>query len=496
MAKQYIPILQSNYNKTNMKGASNTQLVNLYLEAYPQAVQNRPNVAALYTPGLELLIDLSGNVVRSLFEWKGNGYAVVDNKVYKIENMTTTPSSTLLGTISTGVGRISVTATIEEIVWCDGANVYSYDGSTFSDITASVTTNMGSAVPIFVTSKDGFVIYVTDTDSTAYVSDLLDASTVAALSSFQTNSSYDTLVSAISSNTYIYFFGTQSTEIWYNAGTAIQPLARVSNGVVQYGNVAPHSAVEVADNIYFLSQSKEGILGIAVMNGTQVQIISNSDFVSKILSYNSIEDAFGWVDIHDGHTFYNITFPNAETIIGSTTIGKTWSIDITSGAIFERRSYDTFLLTDHRHKANCKMAIGQLQVVGDFQTGKLYEISKDYYDDDGETITRTIVSPNLKDRDLFISVYSLDIDVERGIGINGDGQGSEPEIMLEVSKTEGRTWGNKLFRSLGTIGDYNRHIRFSSLGGGRSITLRLTMSDPVPWAIYSVTAELEKGETN
>lgn len=496
MAKQYIPILTPNYNKPHMAGASNAQLVNLYLEQYPQLVSTRPNIAALYTPGLSQLIDLTGNTVRSLFEYQGNGYAVVDSSVYKITNITTTPVATLIGTMSTITGRISVTATTAEIVWCDGANVYRYNGSAFTDITTSVRTNMGSAHPIFVTQKDGFVIYVTDTNSAVFVSALLNASSVAALSTFQTNSSYDTLVSAISSNSYVYFFGTQTTEIWYDAGTAIQPLARYTNGVVQYGIVAAHSAVEVLDTIYFLSQSKEGVFGITAMNGTTVQVISNPDFVAKILGYNSISDAFGWVDIHDGHTFYNITFPNAETVLGVVTKGKTWSIDIATGAMFERRSYDTFLLDDNRHKANCKMAIGQLQIIGDWQSGKLYKISKDYYDDAGTTITRTLVSPNLKDRDLFISIYSLDIDVERGIGLDGDTQGDVPQLTLEVSKTEGRTWGNKLFRDLGTIGNYNRHVRFGSLGGGRSMTLRLTMSDPVPWAIYSVTAEVEKGETN
>ena len=495
--KQYIPILQSNYNKTNMKGASNAQLVNLYLETFPQAVQNRPNIAALYTPGLDEFLDLTGSEVRSLFEYQGVGYAVVDSTVYRITDILGTPVAASIGTMNSNSGPISVTGTTTEIVWCDGTDVYQYSSSVFSTTTATVTTNMtATSVPIFVTQKDGFVIYCTNLNSAVYVSALLNADSVAALSTFQTNSSYDPLVSAISSNSYIYFFGTQTTEIWYDAGTAIQPLARVSNGVVQYGIVAPHSAVEVRDNIYFLAQSKEGVHGIAVMNGTQTEIISNPDFVSKILGYNSIDDAIGWVDIHDGHTFYNITFPEAETLVSTVSIGKTWSIDITSGAMFERSSYDESIFQQNRHKANCKMSVGQLQLVGDFQSGKIYEISKDFYDDNGTEITRRIVSPNLKDRDLFLSIYSLDIDLERGIGLDGDVQGSEPEIMLEVSKTEGRTWGNKLFRSLGTIGNYNRHIRFSSLGGGRSMTIRLTMSDPVPWAIYSVTAELEKGETN
>jgi hypothetical protein len=54
----------------------------------------------------------------------------------------------------------------------------------------------------------------------------------------------------------------------------------------------------------------------------------------------------------------------------------------------------------------------------------------------------------------------------------------DAQIMLEVSKDYGETWGNPKQRSMGDLGDYGQRVTYRSLGQFRSLTLRASISDP------------------
>lgn len=63
------------------------------------------------------------------------------------------------------------------------------------------------------------------------------------------------------------------------------------------------------------------------------------------------------------------------------------------------------------------------------------------------------------------------------------GQGSDPKIMLQVSKDGGQTYGNERTVSIGTVGSYQKRAIFRRLGSSKDFVLRVTMTDPVPFVI-------------
>lgn len=494
--RQYIPILAPSYNKRNQTSGTNQHLINMYLEQYPNPIGGRIPTSGINTPGTSLWLSLGGGSVRGLLEHQGTGFAVSGNNVYSIDPAT--PTSINLGTItSSSSGRISIAADDTDITICDASHVYRIDtssGNAFTDITSAI--NLG-ATPIWTLAKDGFFIYLTDTNNKVFVSDVSAPSTVQPLSFFTINSGYSTLRSGITSDNFVYFFCDYNTEIWYDAGSQFVPFARVAGGLFQFGTAAAASAAVIADNVYWLAQSEHGILGIVMANGPNYQIITDNNFVSKLSEYNSIDDAYAWVDTIDGHQFYNITFPNAETIIGSVTRGRTWSLDITNNNfLFERQTYNPYISDQDRHIANCKMFIQNQAIIGDFASGDLLVLSKSTYADyvRGTTYPKLweIRTPTITDRDTYFSIYNLEINVERGQGLDGSGQGSAPEIMMQYSKDYGNTYSQIYTRPVNEIGNYSNRVRFGSLGGGRSLVLKLTGSDPINWVISGATAEIEK----
>ena len=82
-----------------------------------------------------------------------------------------------------------------------------------------------------------------------------------------------------------------------------------------------------------------------------------------------------------------------------------------------------------------------------------------------------------ENRRLFFDYAEL--EAERGVGLAGAGQGSDPLVALRYSDDGGQTWGAERTRSLGKRGVYDQRIRWDCLGSGRDRVWSLSCSEPV-----------------
>lgn len=490
-----IPFVNASQDSNDRTGMSAAKMINFYMESF------EGKMCAIGTPGLSTWYNASGNSVRGCINFQETGYAVVDNTVYMITNPTGTPVFTSLGTIDTSTGRVNFSAIAQAqiIILNDGINTYSITGATPPATLTNVSGVGGIPSSVLrVVAKDGFFIFLTSTNNQVWVS-AVGAITVAGLSFFSINSNYDRIVTAICNDQFVYFFNQYTSEIWQDAGTDVQPFAQAPGGVLQVGTAAKDSPVVLSENCYFLAQSTSGILGIMMMNGTTLQLVSDSFLNAKIASYSTISDAFGWTHSDKGHVFYNITFPSADTSLAPT-VGKTWSYDTSNGVWSELQSYNPTYFTQDRHAANCQMFIGNKTIIGDYQTGYFYVLSQDNFGDTlGGTFydtRRVLIGPHIIDRDTFFSISNVELDLERGVGLDGSGQGSLPVLEFSVSKDRGHTYSTPTTLTVPPRGDYRTRIRKGSLGGGYCFTPKLEVSDPVRWRVYGMTVELGIANSN
>ncbi len=103
---------------------------------------------------------------------------------------------------------------------------------------------------------------------------------------------------------------------------------------------------------------------------------------------------------------------------------------------------------------------------------------------------RTFVIPNSENFRIFLK--KLEFEVQRGVGLN-DGQGSDPQLMFQLSRDGGKTWGPERSISIGKQGEYSRRAIVRQLGIARNPVGRITMSDPVFWALCAAYLEAEPG---
>lgn len=485
MPKQQLPLIASHNYNSSLSTASREELVNIFIEQYPDNVSGRQGLMVKGTPGLNEweVIDAAGVEIRGMLAHKNIGYTILDNDLW---STTSAQVSTDRGDLATSTGRCSICALNDEIIMCDGTDSYSYK------VTAGTFATIGSGLAAIdthhVVAHSEFVLFLVKNSNLVYVSDVADGRTIGATSYFTVAPDFSNLVSAATTSGLVYIFSDGAAQIYYPSGQSTVPFDRLAGGFIQIGCAAQHSPLVLNDTVYWLGKNSSGVIGVCRAKGTDYEIISTPAFSSEINTYDSVSDAFAWTDTHDGHIFYNLTFPSVDSATYVNDLGITWSYDTTNNTWFIRKSFDADINLYTRHWASGSMNIGGTQVVGGYLDGRLLEISMDYVDDDGEEIVRKLTTPHMLANGEFYSMYNMEVYVEPS---KATASVTSPQLMLEISNDYGNTWSDIQTATVSTTGNYPNPARFPSLGGGDVFTLRFTMSDPIEWAITNVMAYLE-----
>lgn len=464
--------------------------INLYPQMDELGTGKEREVACLVsTPGLATLLTLAGGAYRGSFtSTAGVLYAVGGNKLYSI---TSAWVATELGTLLTTTGKVNMADDGFNLVLVDGPNGYNWNLTSllFTQITDG--NFHGSDVVQFV---DGYFVFNWPGTGYFYVSELpttdpntglpVDATTPIAFANdpaqiANAEGSADIIVSIVATNENVWLFGDKTTEIWYDAGLSPgMPFERVQGAFVEFGCAAKFSPARLANTVFWLGKNEQGQGVVVMANGYQPQRISTHPVESAIQSYSDISDAISYTYQENGHNFYVLNFPTGDA---------TWVYDTATGFWHERAYTSNGELG--RHRANGHSFAYQTHVVGDYATGQIYQLSDSLYSDDGAPITRERVSPHVSS-DMVRMFYSkFQLDIEGGTGLDGIGQGTDPQVMLQFSDDGGHTWSNEKQVSLGKIGRTKHRVIFRRLGSSRDRVFRVKITDPV--RVTLIGAELD-----
>jgi hypothetical protein len=511
------PILGSTYVARSVN-AADSRMVNLFPELVPEA--GKEPAFLQRAPGLRLLATLGSGPVRGLWQFNGIGYAVSGVTLYKIE---TDWSSTALGTIA-GSGPVSMSDNGTQLFVA--ANGPSYIYNSLTNVFAQIT---DSDFPGAVTVGyiDGYFVFNEPNSQKVWVTSLLDGTQVDPLDFASVEGSPDGLVSLTVSNREIWLFGTNSTEVWYDAGTADFPLQRIQGASNELGCTAPYSVAKMDNTVFWLGADARGRGMVYRANGYVGQRISTHAVEWHIQQYGNLADAIGYTYQQDGHSFYVLIFPQANT---------TWVYDLATQAWHERGGWNNGEFT--RHRSNCQMSFNDEIVVGDYENGNIYAFDLDVYADNGATqrwLRSWRALPSGQNTLLRTTHHSLQLDCETGVGLNEAPNQTDlftseqlvgalltesgnrllaengdviyattttlttmvPKVMLRWSDDGGHTWSNEHWTSIGSIGAYGKRAFWRRLGMTLKIRDRVyevSGTDPVKIAIMG--AELRASPTN
>ncbi len=90
---------------------------------------------------------------------------------------------------------------------------------------------------------------------------------------------------------------------------------------------------------------------------------------------------------------------------------------------------------------------------------------------------RRFMLPFNENQRVFLS--RIEFLMQTGVGLS-TGQGSDPVVMMRLSKDGGFTWGHETQMSMGKIGEYFHRVYANRLGQGRQWVCEISGTDPVP----------------
>lgn len=280
----------------------------------------------------------------------------------------------------------------------------------------------------------------------------------------------DNIGALLADHEELWIFGESSTELWGPnpniSTTNTFPFAKNQSGSMPIGTAGSFSPVSTRNGPAWIGADLRGQPVAYKAQGFAPVRISTHAVESVWSTYGTIADVEGFVYELDGHEFIQWTFPTADA---------TWVYDVTASAQFgrpmwhERQSYDGADL--HRHRARCHAYVWGLHLVGDYQTGAIYQMSSARYDDDGNTMYCIRVFPHLCEERVrqFYSRFQLDLETGRGTGAL--------TVTLDWSDDGGHTWKSPLSQviDLTAGGDPNYAARciFNRLGSSRDRVFRV-----------------------
>ena len=471
----------TSYGDDVSRTTTSTKATNVFLDEAGY-LRQRGGLNIIETTG----VSLPTQKVDGMFYWQsknlvmivigGSLYEMNDSNVISLVGSgleTGTRASFAIARTSTGV---------EALVVANGGDMYIYDPINVTWNNVFTGDNDAPRNVKKIVFLDSYIIALPTNSNKFYFSDVGNPESWSALSFNEAEARADNIENIIVKGFYIYIFGEQTVEIYYNDG--VTPFVRLDGGLIETGTIAPFSVSIVEDKIYFLDSNRR----IATLEGSTYNIVSTG--IDRFLqSLDLVTDAYSYPIIHAGRVFYAITFPSADRTAwdGSTQTGITFVLDVKNGQFFEwalwnsgSSEYGPFPIFSQAYAGRRRR-----QFLGRESLGQIFELDLDVYQDNGGTLRSVWESGHLdfgtfnkkrinKMRWRMTSGDNSSVDTNIVFNYRVDGQ-SDYDATREQSLTTGSSSLNQF------------HANINNLRIARSYQFKMVESTNSPLCIGDIT---------
>lgn len=465
-----IDLLTSDY-QSKAVDQNGSRLINMYLET--DQAKGKYSLMALPTPGLTTFCDTGQSSVRALLEHNEVVYTVAGNKFYSIDS---SGVKTEIGTLNTSSGfakMVPITGgsdTNNQIVIIDGTNGYHYNVGT-AIATFPIADVDFPQTAIDITAQDDYVIVQAVNSISFFISAVSNGLSWAALDFGSKTGMADRVVAICSAQRKLYLMGSKTIEPFYDSDTGF---TRVPDIFLQHGVAAKRSVATYGETVIFLSKSQCGGYQVISMENYAMTPVGDPASDYQIAQMVSKSDAIGYCYMKDGHEFYDLTFPTDNITI---------TFDLTLKYSTTRQSYINS--TYGRFLGNCTCFCYDKSLVGDYNSGIIYNQSTSTYTENGTAIRRTFVTPPIYFLNRRIFISKLLIDVECNVGVN-------KTFTVEKSIDDGRTWTLTNTHTIGS--DNNARLYTNGIGSARCWMFRISTTMDAKFIILGMQIMVEIGQ--
>ena len=278
----------------------------------------------------------------------------------------------------------------------------------------------------------------------------------------------DNTVALCSNGSFLYTLGSRSVQCFSYRDDINRPFVSPDNAAESIGIRAPNSLAQCGPYVAWLASSDVGENGIYVMQANEKKRVSTKSIEREISHMQYPEDAVGQFWQENQHLFYAITFR---------TDRKTYVYDLTEQEWHARESYERGIWRPQY----ATFAYNKI-FFGEFDSSTLIYLDNDRYTEwDGLCIVRMRRGGALYSDNSPFYCDALNITLNNG---QIDNPTLDPQVMMRYS-TDGNDWTDMEVGTMGAIGRYDHQTTWWNLGMCRYMTIEISCSDPVDFAIVS-----------
>jgi hypothetical protein len=395
---------------------------------------------------------------------KALGYlwVVSGSELYRVDSNAT---STLIGNVGLS-SRVDIANNITTIVVVNQPNAYYYDTttSTFGPISDPDFTARGASDVEFL---DNYLLFTEPNSGRFFGSDVGSATSFDSLNFATAEGSPDNLVGLKVDHRQVLLLGEETIEVWELAGGGGFPFVRAANGYIEQGCFNGRTAARQDNTVFWLAPDYT----VRRLDGITPVRVSQTG-IEQALGSVTVGSGRGFSYSQEGHLFYVLQFAEGTFVYDATT--KEWHERETYG-------YPYWLAWSNAQFAG-------LELVGDVSSNRIGYVSPTTYADWGTTQRMEWTYQPVYAEANRAFHDRLEVVMETGVGLTS-GQGSDPEIMMDVSDDGGRTWQALPNKKIGRIGEHNQRVFWNQLGSSYDRVYRGAISDPVKATIIDTQLE-------
>lgn len=446
---------------SNRPGPEGTFPINLYLVGDSES--GEPCLRR--TPGLILRRQLTGNQLetRGAIVWRGALYAVIGPSLYRIDPNW---NATNLGMLATDTGPIMMAAGDTKLAIADGAA-----GRVFDRLTGTMS-GMSSFSFVTIAYMDGYWLASEGITDSWYLSANGDPTTWSPLDEGLAGMRADSIRQLVTNEGQLLALGEDTLEWYWNSGEADFPMTRVSGAGQEIGAAGKWTAATVDKSVFWLDNYGR----VVRSTGNSYQVVSTPDLERRISGYDwpaAIGSSIYW----QGAAWYVLTFPTDD---------KTFVHDASTQSWFQLSSG----LEGGRHRCPYFMRMGTKVAGIDRDNGKVYQLDKATYTEDGEAIRLERVTSPAFSESKHIRHDRLELRMKTGVGTDPT---NEPVSILQFSDDHMETWSEEMAARIGKIGTRETRAFWDGLGIHQHLIYRWICTEAIPIEIFGASLDVTPG---
>lgn len=262
----------------------------------------------------------------------------------------------------------------------------------------------------------------------------------------------DFIVAIQSLGQFVFIFGMETTEVWYNAGEQAFPFLRCEGLMIGYGLLAPYSLIVLNNKIFFLGRDFKGWASLCCIVERGCEKITPFWLERIFQEYGDLENTIAYGYQLNGHNYVQLTFSN----------GKVWCLDADLNVWHERCTLDANG-DESQFRGQAFQSAYNMLFSGDFQNGIVYLHSNEIETDNGVSIKYQRSFPHVVQDSKQIRHKSLTLDMQ-----------SSPNLSVNIDYSDDRGETYCLPISVQYNGQGSQWAKVWHLGVSRDRVYRVT----------------------